>query len=387
MRQTLIGSTHLIGPSLRNMSLPRRFFKTEEPATRLALLYGSSQNYAAHFTGTASASPLPVSDPALRGSWSKQWTNHVTTCGDALYCLRRSRSPPMRGQDRVHLACFIDTLSVRISFARNRGYRARPEEVCMLASSPAPTRHIPVHPNLDQLRHQAKDLLAAIHSGSAAAVAEFQLHYPFISPSSAKLAHAQLTLARSYGIASWPRLVTACKLIDAIWNDDLTTILALVKTHPKLLHEDARAVEGNWGPPLSYAANLGRDRIIAALHSCGATDNQHAFGRACLQGQLETARLLLTYGAQLVPGEVMGPCETLSDAGLKFLLDLGAPLADANGDRLAPVALILQTYSRKSTRQARLPRTRTSKRHRASRHGTHGCSSRTHRPSRTASIT
>jgi hypothetical protein len=43
---------------------------------------------------------------------------------------------------------------------------------------------------------------------------------------------------------------------------------------------------------------------------------------------------------------VMGPCETLNADGLAFLLGLGVPLADATGDRLAPVALLLETYSR-----------------------------------------
>ena len=81
----------------------------------------------------------------------------------------------------------------------------------------------------------------------------------------------------------------------------------------------------------------------------GATDLQHAFDRACLQGKIETARRLHAMGARPLPGCVMGPCETLNDAGLLLLLDLGAELADQNGDRLAPVALLLQTYCRYPT--------------------------------------
>jgi len=42
----------------------------------------------------------------------------------------------------------------------------------------------------------------------------------------------------------------------------------------------------------------------------------------------------------------MGPCETLNPDGLAFLFELGAELADAHGDRLAPIALLLQTYCR-----------------------------------------
>ena len=51
-------------------------------------------------------------------------------------------------------------------------------------------------------------------------------------------------------------------------------------------------------------------------------------------------------GARTTPGCVMGPCETLNDAGLTLLFELGAELADEHGDRLAPVALLLETYCR-----------------------------------------
>ncbi|MCI0626771.1 MAG: ankyrin repeat domain-containing protein, partial [Acidobacteria bacterium] len=83
-------------------------------------------------------------------------------------------------------------------------------------------RHLPVRPNLDQLKHQAKELLRAIRRGDPSSVGELQkLHPEEIEPASAKLADAQLTLARGYGVPRWPRLVLACQLIDAIWRDDL----------------------------------------------------------------------------------------------------------------------------------------------------------------------
>jgi hypothetical protein len=97
---------------------------------------------------------------------------------------------------------------------------------------------------------------------------------------------------------------------------------------------------------MSYAANVGQDGIIAMLREMGAEDLQHAFDRACLQGQIHTAKRLHAMGARPIPGCLMGPCETLNDAGLSFLLGLGAELADEKGDRLAPVSLLLQTYCR-----------------------------------------
>jgi len=211
-------------------------------------------------------------------------------------------------------------------------------------------RHFPVRPNLDQLRNQAKDLLRAIRQGDPAAVAELRQYHPkqaYIDPTKAKLADAQAALARSYGLPSWPRLVKACRMTDAIWRGDVDAVRALVLKDPRLLHESARGTaDSNWGPPMSYAANVGQDAIIAMLREMGAEDLQHAFDRACLQGQIETARRLHAMGARVLPGMVMGPCETLNPEGLAFLLELGAELADDQGDRLAPVALLLETYCR-----------------------------------------
>src|SRR5688572_31442848 len=121
-------------------------------------------------------------------------------------------------------------------------------------------RHLPVRPNLDQLKHQAKDLLGAIRRGDPSAIEEFNTYHPnSVAPDQVRLADAQLTLARSYQLPSWPRLVHACKLIDAIWRDDVDAVRELIERNPHLLHEMARGTRiCNWGPPMSYAANLGR---------------------------------------------------------------------------------------------------------------------------------
>ncbi len=208
-------------------------------------------------------------------------------------------------------------------------------------------RHFPVRPNLEQLKHQAKDFLRDLRRGDAAAIAEFREHHPErIQPNDAKLADAQLALARSYGLPSWPRLVRACEMTDAIWRDDVDAVRELVLSHPEMLHEDARGVKGNWGPPMSYAANLGRDRIITMLHALGAADLQFAFDRACLQGRIDTARRLYAIGAHPAPDAVMGPAETQNGAGMALVLELGAQISNEHGDRLAPVAMVLQTYAR-----------------------------------------
>jgi hypothetical protein len=219
------------------------------------------------------------------------------------------------------------------------------------------SRHFPVHPNLGQLKHQAKDLLRAIRRSDSEAVADLREYQPkSIDPASARLADAQLVLASSYGLPSWPRLVTACRMTDAIWHGNVETVRAMVLRNPRLLSEDARGVEGNWGPPMSYAANLGQDGIVEMLRSLGASDLQFAFGRACLQGQVETARKLQAMMGNPRPhdDELSGPAYTLNVAGTALLLELGGRLYDEHGKQLAPVGTVLATDSRNPSAKHRI---------------------------------
>jgi len=211
------------------------------------------------------------------------------------------------------------------------------------------SRRLPVRPNLDQLKHQAKDLLRAIRRGDPSAIDEFNKYHPNpVAPDQAKLADAQLALARSYQASGWPRLVQACELIDAIWRDDVDAVRKLVTQNPNLIHEHACIRDSNWGPPMSYAANLGRDRIIRMLHDLGAKDHIHAGGRAVLQSKIDTARMLHEMmGSPPVPeGALGGPAYTLSVSGTAFTLELGARVRDENGNRTAPVDVVLETDSR-----------------------------------------
>jgi ankyrin repeat protein len=97
---------------------------------------------------------------------------------------------------------------------------------------------------------------------------------------------------------------------------------------------------------MSHAANLGRLEIIKAMAAAGARDFQHAFDRAVLQGKIESARWLHEHGAKPAPGIIMGACETLNPAGIRLLVKLDAPFTDGHGNRLAPLALVLETYGR-----------------------------------------
>ena len=115
-------------------------------------------------------------------------------------------------------------------------------------------RRLPVHPDLDQLKNQAKDLLKAYRDGDREASAHFaELHPDTPSARRAKLADAQRVLARIYGASSWTRIVQCCQLIDAIWDDDVDTVRRLVTANRNLLTENAGigTSNKNWGPPMT----------------------------------------------------------------------------------------------------------------------------------------
>jgi hypothetical protein len=80
-----------------------------------------------------------------------------------------------------------------------------------------PERHFPVVPNLRRLKREAKALHRSIREHDEEALSDLtQFHPQPPSPEAAKLADAQFVLARSYGLPSWPRLVLACEMTDAI---------------------------------------------------------------------------------------------------------------------------------------------------------------------------
>ena len=221
------------------------------------------------------------------------------------------------------------------------------------------SRGLPDRPHLDVPKREARELLADWRTGDPGAVERVRSRHPRFSldrePALAtatfRLADAQLVVAREYGFAHWAELkqriesnAPARELLAAIRNDDREAAVRIVETEPALLHVPLWS--GNWGPPMSHAANLGRLRIVEAMAALGARDLQHAFDRALLQGQLECARWLHAHGAALSPGIVMGTCETLEPSGFDFLVELGAPITNDRGDQLAPLALVLETYAR-----------------------------------------
>jgi hypothetical protein len=220
------------------------------------------------------------------------------------------------------------------------------------------SRGLPARPHLDVPKKQAHELLLQCKTKSIDALDRVRRQHPRFYTADdkdistrSKLSDAQLVIAREYGFISWTQLKeritsnTAAQLIDkAIRSNDTAAVTQLLMAYPGLLHVPVRS--GNWGPPMSHAANMGLLNMVKTIAALGAKDFQHALDRALLHGDIETALWLHEHGAAFTPGIIMGSCETLNECGFAFLDDAGVSLTNEKNDKLAPLAMVLETYSR-----------------------------------------
>ena len=221
-----------------------------------------------------------------------------------------------------------------------------------------PSRRLPVRPDQEQLHRQAKELLRAVHDGDANALAELREHHPdSIDPAAVKLADAQLVLARAYGVSSWTRLVQAVRLAEAIWRDDVEAVRELITQNTALIREQVLIrTDSNWGPPMTYAANLGRNAIIRLLYERGARDLESAAGRAALQGEVDTLHMIYDLAGRppVRSGSLAGPAYTLSVEGTAAMLTLGARVAGPDGVDANTMEHLLGTDSRRPADKHRI---------------------------------
>lgn len=100
-------------------------------------------------------------------------------------------------------------------------------------------RRLPEHPDLDQLRRQAKELLRAWEGGEAEAIAEAKRHWKGPLPEPLALHDAQLVLARAYGYESWPRMkayiagVSVARLERAAAEGDIEGVREILRVRPE----------------------------------------------------------------------------------------------------------------------------------------------------------
>src|SRR5216683_3371877 len=105
-----------------------------------------------------------------------------------------------------------------------------------------PTRRMHEHPDLDQLKRQAKELLRAFLADEPKAKVEVQAQYARADRATFALHDAQLVLARAYGFEGWPKLkahvdgVTVKRLVEAVRAGDVSQVRAMLKVRPELAH-------------------------------------------------------------------------------------------------------------------------------------------------------
>ncbi|MBL8213407.1 MAG: ankyrin repeat domain-containing protein [Bryobacterales bacterium] len=142
-----------------------------------------------------------------------------------------------------------------------------------------PTRRMREHPDLHQLKRQAKELLTRYRAGAPKALAEVNAHYRSADAATFALHDAQLVIARAYGFDSWPKLkayvdgITIRRLVDAVKDGDLARVQAMLRSRPELADMQ-----------LSYG------------------DEHRAIHYAVMHRQPEIARLLLRKGANARAG-------------------------------------------------------------------------------------
>ena len=174
-----------------------------------------------------------------------------------------------------------------------------------------PARLLPDRPNLSQYKKQSKELVKALRSADADAVARVRAHHPrlgAVTESDARLtafvlADAQLVIAREHGIESWPKFVQEIekrsgaaspvrvwKLAErAVIAGDVAALARLLRDHEELLHEGPPQASWFDGLPPRVSA-IDVRAIIADNHGFATWDEFEAFALELRDEQSPTAQ-------------------------------------------------------------------------------------------------
>jgi hypothetical protein len=185
--------------------------------------------------------------------------------------MRRKRAHPVRGKDRSPPEAKKRAVS-ELTFCPQEMRTSGLEREFVM-----PVKPLPSDPNINHLKHQAKDLLKAhaVRSpDSAQRIREFHPRFGkatdneiFLAPF--RLADAQLTIARERGFVSWPRLksriekptpydrldlphqeriadATFRRAVDLLDAGDVTGLRAHIRRHPDVVHRHVLFEGGNY---------------------------------------------------------------------------------------------------------------------------------------------
>jgi ankyrin repeat protein len=170
------------------------------------------------------------------------------------------------------------------------------KEIVMSGNIPDsyPTRRLPRQPSLEQLKKQAKDLLAQYRAGDPGAVAEVRRLERKPDASVFALNDAQRVLARAYGYESWAKLkafvdgVSVRKLAEAVKSGDMAQARILLSTRPELVGMDMAASDEH--RVLHYAV-LRRDvAMVRLLMEAGADARKGIWPHRDATSALDIAR-------------------------------------------------------------------------------------------------
>ena len=137
-----------------------------------------------------------------------------------------------------------------------------------------PTRRMSEHPDLAQLKRQAKELLQTFLAGETAAESEVNAHYDRVSAAAFALHDAQLVLARSYGFESWPKLkayvdgVTVHRLAETVRANDMALARGMLETRPELAN--MAMSYGDEHRPIHFAVMNRLPEMVRLLMRSGA---------------------------------------------------------------------------------------------------------------------
>jgi hypothetical protein len=161
---------------------------------------------------------------------------------------------------------------------------------------------LPKHPDLDQLKRQAKELLDAVRAGEPDAVSEAAARYPGADLQKFALHDAQLVLARARGFHSWPRLkayvsggmIKPPEMESDLGRDVWDTITAAAAgdtlTLQRLMEHDPSlsCSEHFYAPPIHFAVREGHAEAVRILLDAGAAEA--AWNGCDLDGLIEIAK-------------------------------------------------------------------------------------------------
>jgi len=180
-----------------------------------------------------------------------------------------------------------------------------------------PARELPAHPNLEQYKKQAKDLLKASKAGAPEALARMRRH----QARSAKLtlAGAQFVIAREHGFESWPKFAQELKTLaggdslttvwksaeDAVVSGDVDTLGHLLLEHRQMFRTEHPQTSWLGGLAPDYSA--GDARSIIAQNHC--FENWSEF--ASYAARLRDGRSAVARFERAVDAIVAGDARTL----------------------------------------------------------------------------